>query len=197
VCYASAVVFRGSKAWGLAVLSAALLSCGGGSGSGSLGRRQADYRNVDNIMRTTVDRCRASVTAAENEIRHSPGGPDVANLVNHAASEAATACSDTSNEEIQDLATLSEPAALQRLHVGDIAHDLASWARDYAARAMQDLSRLLKSRSDAAAAADLGSRSAAMNRLAQDVEARWASVASALQLPPAPLNLPKVDASVP
>ncbi|GAC1576423.1 MAG: hypothetical protein NVS3B18_10270 [Candidatus Dormibacteria bacterium] len=163
--------------------------CGGGHKS--LATRQADLRNVEMIIVSTSQQCRTSVGAMADALRAALAGSGSKSALDRTAQAAVTACSITTDEEIQDLSTLAVPADLASLRLEQAPPDLTAWAAD-ATAAAKDIIRLGHDSGDAAAAGELESKITEMQRLAQSAQAGLAGAAATLHMSPAPLVMPSM-----
>jgi len=97
----------------------------------------------------------------------------------------------STDEEIQDLATLSVPGDLAGFRLDQAARDLTAWTAD-AAAVGKGLIGLPANRAVAAAVAELNAKTSDMQRLAQSVHATLVAAAAALKAAVVPLDIPSI-----
>jgi hypothetical protein len=166
-----------------------LSACAGGHDS--LATRQADFRNVENIISATSNQCRSAVAAMAGVIRATPSSSGTPAALAQAAQGTKSACSMSTDEEIQDLATLSVPGDLAGFRLDQASRDLTGWAAD-AVSVAKGLTEVPPNRTVTAALADLNAETSDMQRLAQSVHATLAAAAVALKAAALPLDIPSI-----
>lgn len=176
------------RAAALAVVMAVLPACGGRHGP-SAATRRADFANVEKIILSTSQQCRTSVAALAGAVQSALGAQGPAAPLQQAARATISACSEGSDEEIQDLATLTVPDDLSDLRLQGVPGELTKWAAD-AVAAANDVLKLAGNRSDAGALADFNAKTTEMESLAKASSAALSAAAAALKTTPLPLNLP-------
>jgi len=164
-------------------------ACGGGHKAQAT--RHADFGNVENIISATSKECRTNLGALADAVRAALPKSASRGALEQAARAAVTACATATDEELQDLATLSVPSDLGGLGLDQVARDVAAWAADGASVAT-GLIGLPPNRGVAAALADLNAKTSDMQRLAQSIQATLAAAAAALKTPVSPLDLPSI-----
>ena len=164
-------------------------ACGGGHKSQAT--RQADFANVENIISATSRECRTNLGALADAVRAALPKSASRGALDQAARAAVTACAAATDEEIQDLATLSVPSDLGGLRLDQVSSDLTAWAADGVSVAT-GLVGLAPNRTVAAALAELNAKTSDMQRLAQSVQATLAAAAAALKTPVSPLDMPSI-----
>ena len=173
------------------VAAAILWAPGCGGADHALTTRRADFRNVQNIMAMTSQQCRTAVAAMADAVRSALARSGSVAVLQQTAQASITACSQGTDEEIQDLATLSVPEDLRSLRLDAAVRDLTAWVGD-AVVVAKDVIRLAQDRGDAAAIAEFNAKTSGMELLAHSMATSISSAATALKVPFQPIQLPAV-----
>jgi hypothetical protein len=176
------------RAAALAAVLAFVPACAGHHGP-SLATRRADLANVEKIIVATSQQCRTSVAALSGTVQTALGAQGPVAPLQRAAQASISACSAESDEEIQDLATLTVPGDLADLRLQSVSGEITKWAAD-AVGAANDLLKLAGNRADPGALADFNAKTTEMESLAQAAKSSLAAAAAALKTTPVPLDLP-------
>ena len=99
-----------------------------------------------------------------------------------------SACTKSTDEEIQDLETLTVPVDLRDLRLEQATSNLTAWCAD-AAAVGRDVIRLVQNHADAAAATEFNAKVADMRQLAQSALGTLSAAAVALKVEATPIDL--------
>jgi hypothetical protein len=161
--------------------------CGGGHNS-TLATRRADFRNIENIVGSTSAQCRTAVGALSDAVNAALARSGSTAILEQSAKAVSSACTKSTDEEIQDLETLTVPVDLRDLRLEQATSNLTAWCAD-AAAVGRDVIRLVQNHADAAAANEFNAKVTDMRQVAQSALGTLSAAAVALKVEATPIDL--------